>query len=59
MLAAIEHNFVYETAQQRFALGVGGDWVLPDLWEAAREVNDLAVQRLTYPLCPMTFGKDC
>ena len=49
VLTAVEHNFFDETPQQRFALSIRGGWVCPDLWEAAGEVDDFAMQGLAHP----------
>ena len=49
MLTAVEHNFVNETPQQRFALSIRRGWILPDLREASGELDDLAMQDLAYP----------
>ena len=49
MFAAVEHDFVDETPQQRFALSIGRSRVGPDLRQAAGEADNLALQRLVYP----------
>ena len=48
MFAAVEHDFVDETPQQRFALSIGRGRVSPDLRKTAREADNLALQRLVH-----------
>jgi hypothetical protein len=56
VLAAIEHDFLDEAAQQRFALSIHNGWVGPDVWQSAGEVDDLAMQDFPHPhSCLRTF----
>ena len=45
-LAAVEDDLLHETAQQRLALSVGGARISPALWQAARQADDVATERL-------------
>src|SRR6516164_9157012 len=49
VFAAVKHDLVDETAQQRLTLSVLGSWIHPDLRKAAGEADDLALQRLAHP----------
>jgi hypothetical protein len=49
VFASVENHFIHKTAQQRFALRIDSGWVRPDLWEASREADDLAMQGLAHP----------
>ena len=46
MLAPIDDDFVHETTQQPLAFGVGRAWVSPDLWQTARQPDDVIIERL-------------
>jgi hypothetical protein len=48
VLTAIEHDFFDETPQQRLALSIHDTWVSPNLWEAAGEADNLAMQGLAH-----------
>ncbi|MBN8903119.1 MAG: hypothetical protein J0H57_18980, partial [Rhodospirillales bacterium] len=49
MLAAIKHDFLDEAAQQCLTLSIHDGWVCPDVWQAASEVDNLAVQSCAHP----------
>nr|WP_294509841.1 hypothetical protein [uncultured Rhodopila sp.] len=48
-LAAIEHDFLDEAAQERFALSIRDGRVRPDGRQAAGQVDDLAMQDVAHP----------
>src|ERR1700734_243498 len=49
VLAAIKHDLVDKTPQQRLALSIRGGWILPNVWEMPGKVDDFAKHDLTNP----------
>src|SRR5271165_1184506 len=49
VLAAIKHDLVDKTPQQRLALSIRGGWIRPNVWEMPGEVHDFAKHGLTNP----------
>jgi hypothetical protein len=48
VVAAIEHDLVDKTPQQRFALSIRGSWIGPNMREAPGEADDFAMQDLAH-----------